>query len=202
MRFLGKHTRGTPADDYVDVHPSILSEHYGIDRPEHVLHHNQSGAGHSDDETSEAGEESTLHEDNDWMPEPSEHSSPVESSMDEASIDAQIAASQQRHIRHAPIPVPAAACPFRSPETLDIFWKCLRDVATTGIVPEHYRLRESEWPDGEYGKYAHIKLGQQGSTAVVDLPFAVWLPRAVLWAQGLEIMSRLLLAKEDAMADA
>lgn len=54
MRFLGKYTSGTPSNDYGDVHPSILNERYGVDRPERILRPDQSGAGHSDDENGDS----------------------------------------------------------------------------------------------------------------------------------------------------
>lgn len=116
---------------------------------------------------------------------------------DNRSLDEEIASSQRRHIRHAPIPVPVAGCPFRSEATIDVFMQCLGEVSAAGIVPEHYGLREAEWPEGGYGEHEYIALGRQRRRVTVDLPFTVWWPRAVLWAQGLEIMSRLILAEED-----
>lgn len=66
-----------------------------------------------------------------------------------------------------------------------------------GVVPEGYGLREAEWPAGGYGEHEFIALGRQQRKVTVDLPFTVWWPRAVAWVQGLEVMSRLLLAEDD-----
>lgn len=82
---------GTPSNDYEDVHPSILNEYYGVDRPERVLRHDQSGAGHSDDEDayssgSDTSESSDLEASNGSESESesddsdSDHSSETESS--------------------------------------------------------------------------------------------------------------------------
>jgi hypothetical protein len=105
-------------------------------------------------------------------------------------IDQDIAAGQQAHIRHAAIDVPPNKCPFHSQETEKIFQSALKDVQDVGIVPGGMGVTEAEWTDGGYGEIEPIPFGRGGRSLDVVLPFIVWWPRAVLWAQGLELMTR------------
>ncbi|KAI0668128.1 hypothetical protein C8Q78DRAFT_980518, partial [Trametes maxima] len=178
MRLLCQMKYGTHArpDDFDDVHPSILSEYYGVDREERILRRDQSGAGHSDDE-GEDGED-----------DPSNHVSGDGSS---SHLDAAIAAAQGPHIRHDPIPVPDTRCPFTD-EISDLFQKSLNDVRTAGIVPNFHGVREDEWPEGGYGTHEFLAVGRGGRKLSVELPFVLWYPRAVAWAQGLDLMNRII----------
>ncbi|KAI1785145.1 hypothetical protein LXA43DRAFT_900442, partial [Ganoderma leucocontextum] len=173
IRLLAGLKRGIPQDDFLGIHPSILEEHYVVDRSERHLRQGQTGAGHSDTES-----------------EPD--------SQDEASsnIDAKIAASQDHHIRHDAIPTPPSECPFTTPEMLGIFTEALQEVNTSGIIPPCYGVSEAEWPEDGYGTYEFISLGPRGRRVAIELPFSVWWLRAVAWTQGLDLMNRLVLAQQ------
>ena len=177
MRLLGQLKRGTPHDDYVGVHPSILAEHYGVDRSERRRRRGQTGAGHSDTESDSGSEE-----------EPGDDC--------DLDIDAEIAASQDHHIRHDAIPTPPSECPFTSPELLATFTDALKEVTARGIIPMCYGVTEAEWSEDGYGTYEFISLGRHGRQVTIELPFSVWWPRAVAWTQGLDLMNRLMHVQE------
>ena len=44
-------------------------------------------------------------------------------------------------------------------------------------------------------EFEDIKSGRGGKILNVCLPFVVWWPRAVVWAQGLELMMKICMAE-------
>ncbi|TFK84420.1 hypothetical protein K466DRAFT_577313 [Polyporus arcularius HHB13444] len=165
MRLLSDLTQGyLPGDDLNDIHPNLLSRYYGAEGRKRRLGPGQTGAGHYEDDPSE----------------------------DTEDLDDHVAADQQRHVRHAPIPVPSSNSPF-SQENEQIFVQCLHAARAEELVPEGYGLTEAEWGNVFYGDDEEISLGRSGKKAVVELPFSVWFRRAVEWAQALQIMSQLLM---------
>lgn len=171
MRLLGQLKSGMP-DDFDGVHPEILSRYYGADRSERTLPPGQTGAGHSDDED----EEEVTGE-----------------------LDQLLSADQNRHIRHEAIPVPPGDHPFHSMATLEAFLTALSTVRAAKVVPANYGLLEAEWPACTYGDAEFIRLGRGRRRISVQLPFLIWWPRAVEWAQGVEIMTELLMIENDEM---
>lgn len=193
MRFLGqlKHGKISAPDDFDEVDPDILSENYGVDREERHLPPGQSGAGHSDDEDEDAGEGEGEGGDGTGAITGVPHGSPRRSAP--VPLDEAIAASQNHHIRHDPIPVPDNRCPFpEGSNLLEVFIRSLNDVRAAGIIPHFVGVRELEWPEDGYGTYEFIALGRRGRRVSVELPFDIWWPRAVAWSQGLDIMNRIL----------
>ncbi|TFK82319.1 hypothetical protein K466DRAFT_500533, partial [Polyporus arcularius HHB13444] len=183
MRFLSNIQQGyLPATDLNDVDPSVLSRCYGVDGPARRRGPGQTGAGHYDGgfESSATGNETDL-----------ETSDPETS-----DPETRVANEQQRHVRHPPIPVPDSTSPF-SEETQELFFNCLQEVRTRGIVPQHHGVSSSEWFDGSYGDFETINFGRGGRQEELELPFSVWWPRAVEWAQGLELMTALLIEQEE-----
>ena len=114
---------------------------------------------------------------------------------DPVELDDELAADQERHVRHPPIPVPNNNSPFDEEGELS-FIQCLHDVRALELVPEHYGLTEDEWEEGVYGEEEHISRGRNSRQMGVELPFQIWWPRAVAWAQGLELMGQLLVELE------
>ncbi|KAJ7443309.1 hypothetical protein FB451DRAFT_967606, partial [Mycena latifolia] len=57
------------------------------------------------------------------------------------------------------------------------------------IIPVGFGVAEAELEDGVYSEIEVIKVGRKDLK--VDLPFTVWWPRPVAWAQGLELLVRL-----------
>ncbi|KAI0685882.1 hypothetical protein C8T65DRAFT_553327, partial [Cerioporus squamosus] len=178
--FLSDLTQGfLPGNDFDNVDPDLLAEHYGTEGTPQCLCCGQTGAGLYDDNPSEEATSSSL-------------SSEADSSSDPAASDSDLARDQEHHVHHPPIPVPNSNCPF-SDKDLEIFLATLLEVHEAGVIPEGYGLTEEEWPGEEYGDIEMLKRGRGGREDPVELPFAVWWPRAVEWAQGLELMSQMLM---------
>lgn len=110
-------------------------------------------------------------------------------------IDAHIAAGQEHHIRHEPIPVPDHRNPFNSVEGEAMFFDALNKIATQKIVPAGFGVNATEWDNHIYPDVEDIKYGRAGNVLSVALPFEIWWPRAVCWAQGLDAMTKICLAE-------
>jgi hypothetical protein len=52
--------------------------------------------------------------------------------------------------------------------------------------------------DDGYPNYESLKVGRRAEKYVVELPEAIWLPRAISWAQGLHAMQTLVFQLKDA----
>ncbi|KAK6983886.1 Integrase catalytic domain-containing protein [Favolaschia claudopus] len=104
-------------------------------------------------------------------------------------LDSAIAGDQDRHIRHDAIEVADNQSPFESSEALGIFSDILKDVSLQGIIPTNFGVAQSEWEGNSYGETEFVKVGRKD--VEIALPFDIWWPRAVLWAQGMEIMIRM-----------
>ena len=101
-------------------------------------------------------------------------------------LDLAIAGDQDRHIRHEAIGVVENQCPFASAEATAIFSSALKDVQSAGIIPQHFGVAENEWEGSFYGETETVKVGRK--EVQIALPFGIWWPRAVAWAQALEVM--------------
>lgn len=108
-----------------------------------------------------------------------------------------IAADQQSHIRHDPVDVPKHTAPFASEATENIFYSALKDVTAAGMVPQDLGVHESEWDGGGYPIFEAIKSGQRGKLLNMALPFEIWWPKAVVWAQGLDLMTRICIIENE-----
>ncbi|TFY76459.1 hypothetical protein EWM64_g7555 [Hericium alpestre] len=161
MRLLGQLEHGIYADDYEDVHPDILNRYYGVDVDVEHIH-GQTGAGHPDDEEDE-------------LPSLRDH----------------IAADQEPHIRHAPIDVPDNGSPFQDLALEAAFFAALSSIHDQGLIPNGYSVAQAEWDDEGYGEVELLKCGRGRKYLEVELPFSIWWPRAVTWAQALDLLNRL-----------
>ncbi|KAJ7731740.1 hypothetical protein B0H16DRAFT_1234859, partial [Mycena metata] len=101
-------------------------------------------------------------------------------------LDAAIADEQDHHVRHDPIDVIENRCPFHSEEAKTIFSSAVQEVQSAGIIPQYLGVAEAEWDGQPYGETETVKIGRKD--VEIQLPFEIWWPRAVAWAQGLEIM--------------
>ncbi|KAJ7175566.1 hypothetical protein C8R46DRAFT_1030603 [Mycena filopes] len=68
----------------------------------------------------------------------------------------------------------------------------LGEIVRLNLVPEGYGVIEDEWEDGSYPSMEAINPGTRGKEIVVELPRDIWLPRTVLFAQGLDALERSL----------
>jgi len=168
-----------------DVHPDIVNRYYGVDGHRLVRGPGQTGAGHADAEEFWVDEEDSDMEDNGGG------SETIEVDNEDYLQDC-IAKDQERNIRHPAIKVARHANPFESHADEDQFFGALDEVTKAHLIPEDYGVLECEWEDKTYPVMETISLsGTRGKEIVVELPKAIWLPRAILFAQGLDIMTRL-----------
>ncbi|KAJ6608230.1 hypothetical protein B0H10DRAFT_1921250 [Mycena sp. CBHHK59/15] len=105
------------------------------------------------------------------------------------NLDLAIAGDQDHHVRHEAIEVMQNKFPFNTDDAGRIFSEALKQVKARGIVPQGMGVARNEWEDGFYGETEMVKVGKKEVEIV--LPFRVWWPRAVEWAQGLELMVRI-----------
>lgn len=204
MRFLSKLEHGVVSgDDLEGIHPDVISRYYGTAGPEKRRGREQTGAGHYnvDDSDDAAAADDSESEGSSSTSDSSESESDStfdsddsdSSSASEHDLDDHLAADQERHIRHAPIPVPSSKSPFTNTALEQVFWSSLNEVLEKDIVPGGYGLTEAEWEDGMYSDHECISLGRSGRKVSVALPPQIWWRRAVRWAQGLEILTHVLM---------
>jgi hypothetical protein len=91
------------------------------------------------------------------------------------------------HVHHDAVAVPQDKAPFESPQSVGIFQEALTGVLDSEVVPAGYGLREEEWGNGIYPTSELIKVARK--EVEISLPFEIWYPRAVKWAQGLQVMA-------------
>ncbi|KAJ7936942.1 hypothetical protein B0H13DRAFT_1589341, partial [Mycena leptocephala] len=169
LRFIGQLNDGVyPTDPMDDVHPDTINRYYGVDGTEQARRPGQTGAGHPDDE--EDG----------WVDEPNEY------------LTNAITADLANNIRHPAVKVARHSNSFRSAEGEATFRAALTEIIQRGIVPSGYGVLEEEWEERAYPVTEVINPGTRGQEIVVALPRDIWLPRAVLFAQGLDVMIRTL----------
>ncbi|KAI9463000.1 hypothetical protein HD554DRAFT_2001372, partial [Boletus coccyginus] len=71
------------------------------------------------------------------------------------------------------------------------FTLAFQQLCDQGNVPTGYGVAEEEWVDGLYPEREVITVGRSKQVHEVGMPFVIWWPRAVKWANGLDIMSRI-----------
>lgn len=197
MRFLSQLEKGVVSGtDLNDIHPEILTRYYGVEGPERRNRQGQTGAGHYDidDDDNDAGASSSDSSDDDSESDSDSDSESSDPSADEDSdgLDGHLAADQEWHIRHPPIPVPSSNSPFTSGAFEALFRASLDEVQRKDIIPDGYGVTAAEWEGGSYGDAEEIALGRSGRRVSVALPSKLWWRRAVRWAQGLEVLTQVL----------
>lgn len=76
---------------------------------------------------------------------------------------------------------------------LALFRDALRQVCDQGIIPEGYGVLEDEWGGDGYPTVETIQSGRRGRREItLGLPDSIWRPRAILWIQAVDIMTRIL----------
>lgn len=107
----------------------------------------------------------------------------------EVDIPGEIMENQNHNVRHAAVAVPPTTMPFHSMEANEAFILALQVSRDEGIIPTGYGVAEDEWESEIYPEVEVITVGRAAKEYVVHLPFGIWWPRAVLWAQGLDALS-------------
>jgi hypothetical protein len=185
LRFLGQTEHGIYDNDPMDtVHPDTINRYYGVDGPEQTRRLGQTGAGHAADEGSDLEPLDSGSED-------SEENNDSDIDAEWTELQHEIARDQAHNIRHEPIKVARHRNPFPTQAAEDEFHNILKIVVEQGVIPEGFGVCPDEWEDG-YPEQETIKTGLRGKGLEITLPEAVWFPRAILWAQALDVMSRLV----------
>ncbi|KAJ6528483.1 hypothetical protein B0H19DRAFT_968981, partial [Mycena capillaripes] len=113
-----------------------------------------------------------------------------------SDIDEMIADDQAADVRHAAVEVPAHCSPFSS-EMEAVFVEALQAFKDQEVLPEGYGLIPEELDGADYPARETINLGRGGKKTSIVLPLDLWWPRALLWAQGLELLTRFLIEIEE-----
>ncbi|KAJ7485618.1 hypothetical protein FB451DRAFT_1023495 [Mycena latifolia] len=176
IRFLGQTTEGVYADDPLDgIHPDAISRYYGVEGPQRRPR-GATGAGHASDDEGD--------------PEESDDESELDP---EEELENQIQADQAENIRHAPVKVARHKSPFEELEHEEAFLELLEVVLSQPeVLPEDYGVVEEEWDEENYPETETIRTGTNGKELVVVLPRDDWFPRAVQWAQALDLLTRVM----------
>lgn len=170
MQFLSTVKQGVYIDEddgFDGVHPDFLNRYYGTNVPTIHRHNSFSGPGHPADE-------------GDILEE----------------VGAQVKSDQQSNIRHAAVDVPDTSNPWQSAHVVNIFRQALTEAQDNNIIPDHLMVMPDDWPNG-YPTHEFITSGtRSGKRLLIALPYDIWWPRAVLWAQSLRIMQQLIIELE------
>ncbi|KAJ7714865.1 hypothetical protein B0H16DRAFT_1340362 [Mycena metata] len=180
LRLLGQTTAGVYAVDPLEgVDLVAINRYYGVEGPPRRRGRHETGAGQgSDDEDSDA--------ETDVEPDPEEE------------LENQIEAVQAQNIRHAPVKVARHHSPFEEAADEATFLELLAIVISQpDVVPEDYGVQPEEWSGDGYPETETIRTGTNGKELLVVLPRTEWFPRAIQWAQGLDLLNRVLYELEN-----
>ncbi|KAH7908744.1 hypothetical protein BJ138DRAFT_1012174, partial [Hygrophoropsis aurantiaca] len=109
-------------------------------------------------------------------------------------LEGEIAADLESNLNHEPIAVPEQRNPFPSAEIEALFHQALADVQAEGHLPGTLAFPTSEWDLKSYPTHEDITVGfRRAKTLTVPLPPNVWMPRAIIWAQALQVLEHFLL---------
>lgn len=164
--FFGKTEQGIYTDDCQDIHPDVINQYYGIHGQQINRPPGETGAGHPSDE---------VDDETDWV-----------------DVGERVGLDQDAQIRHDAVEAPETADPFGTPELRGMFDAALTAVREQELVPVGYGILEGEWEDGTYTSVETIRSGRRGTKEiVVSLPDFLWRPKAVIWCQALDLLTRM-----------
>jgi len=104
-----------------------------------------------------------------------------------------IAETQRSQVRHEPISSPDHRNPFIDRDAEGEYWRALGQVVDDSVIPAGYGLFADEWEDGVYPVIEKIKVGwRAGKIWEISLAEPIWQHRSVLWAQGLNLLTRVV----------
>lgn len=181
-------------DDFGNVDPDLLQQHYGIDRKGKARQEGQTGAGHpmdeSDDEDEDDDFESEEEPDDlgDFPEEPS--------NAEQAESWRQVLRSQASQLTASRVQVPRKQCPFTQQELSEVFEPLLTQVNEVDFVPSGLGLRDEELTRNGWSTYPTIEIlrsGRRGSRELrIALPAIDWRPRANIWGRALHVMNTMI----------
>ncbi|KAJ7438359.1 hypothetical protein FB451DRAFT_1416297 [Mycena latifolia] len=175
MHFLGQTTEGIYTDPLDGIHPDAINRYYGVAGARRHRRRGETGAGHTSDDEGDPDD------------------SDEESELDpQEELENQIQADQAQNIRHAPVKVARHHSPFDEEADEQGFLELLAEVLSQPDVPEDYGILPEEWEGDSYDEVETIRTGTNGKELVVALPRDDWFPRAVQWAQALDLLTRVV----------
>ncbi|KAK7678905.1 hypothetical protein QCA50_018045 [Cerrena zonata] len=166
LRLLGQTEHGVYVDEMEGVPVEELAEYYGVHGQARERRRGQTGAGHPQDEDDDHGN--------------SDHE--FEGNSDDGTEEEEAES----------VPVDESHPPFNE-HYLNIFRNALQQVRNEVIIPEEYGILENEWEENGYPTVETIQSGRRRRREItLGLPDNIWRPRAILWIQAVDIMTRIL----------
>jgi hypothetical protein len=218
LRFISEAQNGKVISEFEDVHPDTLQRYYATDgavirRPPH-----HTGAGHPLDEElevdhsdEEGGSDGVSMEGSEGLDmestadgseeamggEDSEEDGGAVSESSAGTMQDRIAHDVRFNVNHPAVKLPRSHSPFTNLSHEASFLVVLDQVRTAAIVPDGYGVAPAEWDEDGYPTDETISIGRRARKLVLELPGLIWLPRAVVWAQGLHTMQTFLYQLEE-----
>lgn len=173
MMFLGETEHGAYSDELHGVHPDVIAQYHGT------------GNGHDgwDDVLDAADMTGNVNEGR-----CSQHRQPSYALIQHAVVAERLEEAQAGNVHQEPVHVPETNSPFASDADEQQFLSTVQQVQQAGHIPALFRLAvESGYPNYEY-----IRYGKKGTNELkIPLNHTLWYPRALLWSQALDVLSRL-----------
>ena len=111
----------------------------------------------------------------------------------DAESASQIQTEQESQVRNDPVPVPEDTTPFLDDDTEHQFLARLQDLVERDYIPVGYGLLPEEWEGNAYSLFETLRVGRRsGKELRISLVDPVWMHRAILWVQGLYLLTQFL----------
>lgn len=183
LRLLGQTEHGIYNDDCEGMHPHTIVRYYGVDA---------TPGRHGQDSSSESSSNTDTR--SEFHSHGSDHHSDT---FEHDDIEHAVAEDQERNIRHPPIPVPDAHCPFQDEDTYNMFQSVLTEALQLDGLPNGFGVTNEELGAEGYETQEILRIGKRGQKSlIVALPEHVWRPRTELWARALHVMSYFIYGDE------
>ena len=108
------------------------------------------------------------------------------------AFDHQVQSAVLKNVHHDAVLVPDAGDPFPSPEAKAVFERSFKQIedSPASKIPAGFLLLQNELEGTAYPTAETIRVARKETD--IPLPFEIWYPRAVQWAQGLTVMTLVL----------
>ena len=107
-------------------------------------------------------------------------------------LDQQVRSDVLGDVHHDAVLVPDSKSPFPSQEAEQVFTESFQQIegSPSSTIPAGFFLRQSELGGSAYPTAESIRVARK--EVDIPLPFEIWYPRAVRWAQALTLMTLVL----------
>ncbi|KZT05190.1 uncharacterized protein LAESUDRAFT_656210, partial [Laetiporus sulphureus 93-53] len=168
-------------DPLANVHPELIDRYHGTFGSIQQRCTGQTDAEHPDDE--DGFDDDMLDEQDEAI---------VDEDAITEELENHVADSQESNIRHAPIKVVQRTNPFNSQDAENLFYEIFAEVQQANIIPQDYGVLLYEWSDHSHPQTEQLKVGKRGKYIDIAVPEDIWFPRAILWIQALDTLSRII----------